>query len=92
MLVEFLGFKPETTTCSICKKSLDDDYFFIDIENGLSICKNCIKEEKRGIIKVDREIGAFLQHPRREENLKDYQKERLYALISTYLTSLDTKK
>ncbi len=91
-LIEFLGFKPETTKCSICKRPIEGGEFFIDVENGISICKNCLKEEKRGIIMVDRDIGLFLQNPKREEKFDKNQKEKLYMLISLYLKSIDTKK
>ncbi len=41
---------------------------------------------------VDREIGLFLQNPKREEKFYKNQKEKLYMLISLYLKSIDTKK
>ncbi len=91
-LIEFLGFKPEITQCSICKRPIGGEEFFIDVENGISICKNCLKEEKRGIIMLDREIGLYLQNPKREEELNKTQKEKLYILISLYLKTIDTKK
>ncbi len=93
ILIDFLGVKPDITHCNICKRPLTNEtYFFIDIENGFSVCKECIKEEKRGIIKVDREIGSFLRHPDKRERLSPEQKERLYMILSLYLKSLDNKK
>ena len=91
MFIELLGFKPDTSQCSICKKPLNDKFFYIDIENGISICKTCLNQEKRGIIEVDKNIGEFLRSPSRRNVLNDIQKDKVYNIAISYLEHLNVK-
>ncbi len=91
LLIEFLGFKPDVSHCSICKRPLNDKFFYIDIENGISICKTCLNQEKRGIIEIDRDIGEFLKSPKRENILNRMQRDKLYSIVISYLEHLNVK-
>ncbi len=90
--IEFSGLSPDVKKCNICKRSLIGETFYLDIKNGFSICESCIKNEKRGIIYIEKEIGFFLQNPDRKENLSKSQKDKLYSLISSYLAYHNDKK
>jgi len=92
-LIEFLGFKPHLSRCDRCGKELKNLDFYLDIENGVSICRACLKEKKEGIIEVEKEMGIFLEHPQKNESyLTNEQREKLYKLSVTYLENLEPNK
>ena len=85
-MIDYLGYLPQTKKCAICGKNLIGDCFFIDMENGISICNTCYKGRKSGIIKIEKNIGTFINNPVNIENsLNKKEWEFLNIFLKNYL-------
>lgn len=92
-ILNLLGYLPDFNNCGICKKQINDKFFY---SQGFIVCEGCFRKDEsiqnplpRGAIKLLRELSSwkpnFLERVRISNNLVDEMEKFLQTHIFSVL-------